>query len=523
MAHSKNDVPFFGGTLRQRTNTKKGIPTVECALIDPNTTCPYTNAELYRALLRRSEERPALASAVEHEIREIAEKANDNPNAEFRVQCSGKTKADAEKRAKKELHPRLALIAKLLYRPLWESSVAGGRPTVADFVEYMGDDLFRAATPGDRPNLMSALRTAILPIIKDKRLDELVSEEQVKKEKDKINRLLTKTHAKDTKRRNVKRAYTILFRIIVESGFAGCKNALELADSIEMTKQQNRKLSNSILPGHLDAHQRCSLFTLLSDQGYYYEQLIVALVYSGLDLREIAALTYDDIDQLTLCNEICLTITVDKIVCGQNSDATVAGLNNDNMPVKRLRKVVLYPWAADILRQYVERLQKEGYTFAQIEKMRLSYSIWHKEALAPFQMEAAIKRLLRKAGIPSIPIPHTREGKTEMTIKEPSYSLLYLDAQYIAGLCGANLPMLHAMFGMAWTEMDEESYLDLLSDQYAVARYLHLKRFSPYEPALLKRRVLMVQNSTQESQNFSISSHYAISARWRKKHDDKNH
>ena len=26
MAHSKNDVPFFGGTLRQRTNTKKGIP-----------------------------------------------------------------------------------------------------------------------------------------------------------------------------------------------------------------------------------------------------------------------------------------------------------------------------------------------------------------------------------------------------------------------------------------------------------------------------------------------------------------
>ena len=41
MAHSKNDVPFFGGTLRQRTNTKKGIPTVECALIDPNTTCPY--------------------------------------------------------------------------------------------------------------------------------------------------------------------------------------------------------------------------------------------------------------------------------------------------------------------------------------------------------------------------------------------------------------------------------------------------------------------------------------------------
>ena len=55
MAHSKNDVPFFGGTLRQRTNTKKGIPTVECALIDPNTTCPYTNAELYRALFREME------------------------------------------------------------------------------------------------------------------------------------------------------------------------------------------------------------------------------------------------------------------------------------------------------------------------------------------------------------------------------------------------------------------------------------------------------------------------------------
>ena len=111
--------------------------------------------------------------------------------------------------------------------------------------------------------------------------------------------------------------------------------------------------------------------------------------------------------------------------------------------------------------------------------------------------------------VPPIPVPMMM-GRTEKLEVE---------------LGGQVVPVtyVHGMFGMAWTEMDEESYLDLLSDEYAVARYLHLKRFSPYEPALLKRRVLMVQNSTRESQNFSISSHYAISARWRKKHDDKNH
>ena len=78
MAHSKHDIPFYGGTLRHLTYTKKGIPTAECNLIDPNTTCPYTNAELYKALLRRSNERPALATAVVHEIREIAKKTERN-------------------------------------------------------------------------------------------------------------------------------------------------------------------------------------------------------------------------------------------------------------------------------------------------------------------------------------------------------------------------------------------------------------------------------------------------------------
>ena len=107
MSHSKHDISFLGGTLRQLTNIKKGISTAECKLIDPNTACPYTNAELYQALLRRSDERPALAAAVEHEIHEIAKKAKRNPDAEFRLQCSGKTRADVDNKAKKELYPRL--------------------------------------------------------------------------------------------------------------------------------------------------------------------------------------------------------------------------------------------------------------------------------------------------------------------------------------------------------------------------------------------------------------------------------
>ena len=120
MAHSKNDVPFCGGTLRCYCRKVQGHYDAVRQLIDLETTCPHTNQSLYDALMRRKGERPALTPAIEHEIAEIAQKANSDPNAPFQLRCSAASPEAAEKRAEKELMPRVKSIAKLLFRPQWE-------------------------------------------------------------------------------------------------------------------------------------------------------------------------------------------------------------------------------------------------------------------------------------------------------------------------------------------------------------------------------------------------------------------
>ena len=516
MAHSKNDVPFCGGTLRCYCRKVQGHYDAVRQLIDLETTCPHTNQSLYDALMRRKGERPALAPAIEHEIAEIAQKANSDPNAPFQLRCSAASPEAAEKRAEKELMPRVKSIAKLLFRPQWEKLVAAGSPTVGCFVDYMGKDIFRDATSGDKTHLMSALRTVILPIIRDMRLDEMVTKQQQEQIKGKINHYLKK-HGSESFGDYTKRAWRDLVRSITYCGFAGCRSALDLADAIEVTRRQNRSLPNSIRPGHLDPDQRAALFALLADKAHWHERLVVALIYCGLDLREISAMRYGDVEELILPRESCLTITVDKIVSGLDAGASVTNICSEDFAVKRLRRVVLYPWAAAMLLQYVHLLQQEKFSLSQIHKMRFSYSVSNRCLLTPRQMESAIEQSLRDAGIPDIPIPRSKDGGTVMIIEEPQFSLLRSDAQYVAGQCGANLPMIHAMFGTAWTEMDEMSYLDLLSDTYAVARYLRLKRFSPFESTVLQRRVLRAENSSDEPQDLTISSLFAINAKWKEK------
>ena len=84
--------------------------------------------------------------------------------------------------------------------------------------------------------------------------------------------------------------------------------------------------------------------------------------------------------------------------------------------------------------------------------------------------------------------------------------------------------MLHAMFGLVRTETDEEAYLDILSDEYAVARYLRLRRCPSFENIVGKvnRHIFEVKNDTGGPQTVKIISDYAVKAEWREIRDDKN-
>lgn len=75
--------------------------------------------------------------------------------------------------------------------------------------------------------------------------------------------------------------------------------------------------------------------------------------------------------------------------------------------------------------------------------------------------------------------------------------------------------MLHAMFGLVRTETDEEAYLDILSDEYAVARYLRLRRCPSFGDAVGNRYIFEAANDTGGPQTVKIISDYAVKAEWR--------
>lgn len=93
MTKRKYDFPFpiAGGTSRQTTSTfNNGRFEAGYKLIDPTTTCPYTNAALASALKKRQAESPALATIIEAELVAILRKVDRYPKAEFMLLCCGK-------------------------------------------------------------------------------------------------------------------------------------------------------------------------------------------------------------------------------------------------------------------------------------------------------------------------------------------------------------------------------------------------------------------------------------------------
>lgn len=523
MSKRNYDFPIAGGTGRRTISTSNnGGFEVGYKLIDPTTSCPYTNIALASALQKRRSEYPALAAIINIELATIAKKAGRYPKAEFMLLCCEEDRETAEKRAKKELIPRLERIAKLLYRPQWESNIEYGSIKVDEYVHYMEDALFVERTIGDRKHLLSALKSVVLPVIGTMRLCELDNEAQEKLIK-KINRVLKQKKASASFRGYAKGAYKGLFETIKSSGYSGCSGGIRLADMIIQTRRKNHSLLNSVRTAHLDDNQREALFELLADETLLYPLFMVALIYSGLETCEISALHFGGFEQLQLQDESCYVITVSKTVRKLNKRYSSISAINDDFPIRKLRKIVLYPWAADVLLRYIEELHSQGYADSHIAQMRLSDEAPNGAIVGPQEIAEKIEPFLTKAGIEETQIPRTRkDGSVYLKTESATIETLYRDAQYLAERYGADLPMLHAMFGISRTETDEEAYLDVLSDEYAVARYLRLKRFSPFEQQKPKRHIIKIENNTTEPQMLYLKSNYGIKINWKEITHDKN-
>src|SRR5699024_4050536 len=95
--------------------------------------------------------------------------------------------------------------------------------------------------------------------------------------------------------------------------------------------------------------------------------------------------------------------------------------------------------------------------------------------------------------------------------------------------CGADDVMQHAMFGDSWSDTDEAAYLDLLGDQYALARWQRLRRWSPFASTLLPdagedhlpgythapaHHILQVDNTTDHPITLTLSAPYGLNVYW---------
>lgn len=528
MSKSKNDTDCMGGTKRfyvRPARDQKGQQDAIYQLIDPKTGAPYTNATIVAALKERAAEQPALAEMIAADIAAIERKAKENPDAKYEMRCRGKTAQEATRRAKKELLPRIERMAALLFAHYWKANIEYGNVTIEQYVHYAGDALFSGETADARNHMMSALRTFVLPVIGEMRLRDMDSTTQTQLVC-KVNRLLSRKKASASSRGYAKRAYKGLFAAIESSGYGDCATGIQLADMIAKIKGKNSALVNSVRSAHLDDDQRAALFAVENVERREYLMFVLAMIYCGMETCEISAQRFGDIVQLNLDGgESCYIITITSVMRRLNKRYSQIGPTNKEFPLRRLRKVVLYPWAATILLEYIDYLRNQGYSDHQIAQMRLSDPAPDGAIVGPADLDEMIGDLLMKAGISESPIPRTRKnGAVYLQAEVAGVKLLYRDAQYLAQICGADLPMLHAMFGLVRSETDEEAYLDILSDEYAVARYLRLRRCPSFENIVGKvnRHIFAVKNDTGGPQTVKIISDYAVKAEWREIRDDKN-
>ena len=516
MGHSKNDFPIMGGTGRKIVGPHRGQYDATYKLINSNTKKPYTNAELAADLEQRQQEYPVLAQLIAPDLKEIYKKATSNPNAEYKLSRRGATPEEAEAIRFREAYPILERIAKLLFRPLWKSNLQCGNVTVRDYVHFMEENLYIGIPVSKASHLRPCINKIILPLIGDVQLYQLSPDYQ-KEIINKINsRLKNNTDIKKTTKFYTHQAYKVLFQSIAENGYPAAREGVRLADEIDRTKRQNRGLINSYREMHLDDTFRAALFNFLSTEDHIYDLWLVALLYCGLSQHEIPALSFGDIDRLEMRDESCYTITVAKQIRASNTVSRAINATNEDYPIHRLRRIVLAPWAADVMFQYIEYLRHLGYSSDQIAKMRLSGSFTGK-IFGPKDITDRINSLMQQAGIPQAKIPRTKTtGKSQFQTEKRDIALLRRDAKYIATCCGADDAMIHAMFGLAATTMDEKHYLDTLCDEYAVARYLRLRRYTPFtDQRLPQRHIFRVENNSNTAQTITVNSNYAIIASWR--------
>lgn len=335
------------------------------------------------------------------------------------------------------------------------------------------------------------------------------------------------------------RAYRGLILAFESSGWTGCSAGLRLVDLLKGPTDPNNAIIRSCRVAHLDDTQRTALFQLLSDSAHLYDLFWIALLYSGMDPADIAGQTYGDIEELTMQDgSCCYTVLISHRVRKLSDRYSTLQATNENFPIYKFRRLVLTPWAGQVLLRRLEQLRGLGFSTDQIREMRLSAEKPGDAIVGPDELAKCLRPLLQQAGIPDVsPTRTDKKGRAYRQVIKEDINLLLRDGRHLAKQCGADDVMLHTMFGEQWSDTDEEAYLDLLGDSYAVARWQRLRRWSPLAPTPLSttgkgclagythvpaRHILQVINSTGHPVTLTLRAPYALSAYWARNEKERN-
>lgn len=331
-----------------------------------------------------------------------------------------------------------------------------------------------------------------------------------------------------------KRAYRLLLEMLQQYGATIPGSPERICQAIDAKKRRNPALLSHLAPNHLDLAQRDRFFSYLLQTSMTLVLFWVVCIYSGMTFAEIAAARHGDIRVLTCTDCTIYTYLVSKYRHKANTRWSTISVTNEEFDLRKFRKAVFVPWAKPVLQQLYREFRQQGLTDSEIAQLSFSADAAGK-ACTPDEMRSRVDAALAAAdlGQPRTLQRTANNGGVSCSAGQPDSTLLRNDAIYNAcELCGLNIAMLHASFGLTKTETDETDYLDLLCDAFAVARYQRLRRSVPapfesafaaahaggqpnalYEPGYAAYR-LSVCNPTDAPQRLTLCSNYGMEAEW---------
>ena len=144
---------------------------------------------------------------------------------------------------------------------------------------------------------------------------------------------------------------------------------------------------------------------------------------------------------------IVRNMTDDEAILAMTDDSAI----NEQFPIEKFRRVVLAPWAGEVLVRWLDQLRTLGFSDDEIRQMRLSDETPNGAITGPAEIAAHLQPLVKQAGVGDIKV--IRTGKNGCSYRETltlDIQLLGQDARYLAMRCGADTMMLLYFTSRKW-------------------------------------------------------------------------